>query len=168
MKDKPTTMKTILKEWLTPTLLAGLIATLLISYGGFKEYVKTVTFSDAEIKALTEKFVKDNMGISARANIEALNEMTYKYNQLTKAIDTLDRIYRTAYDNINNHMATDQAILKLVHNADSLSVERLAMLKELVKENKIQSNATQLNLDRTSTVIKVMEKFNPHTNYNGD
>lgn len=162
------TAKSILKDWLTPSLLLGLIASLLVSYGGMKEYIKTVTFSDAEIKALSEDFIKRNMGISGRENLEAQQQLTKKYTQLTVAIDTLSVIYQKSFESMDAYLKTNQAILEMVSNVDSVSMERLTILKELVKENKIQSNATQLNLDKADDILKLLNNFNPHTNINGD
>jgi hypothetical protein len=155
--------KTILKEWLSPSLLAGLIVTLLVGYGKLESYIQVHTFSTPEIKALSEDFIQKNIGISGRENLEAQNQMTKKYVGLTVAIDTLYSVYGKVYESMDVYRRTNQAILNLVYNQDSLSGERLEMLKNLVKESNTQSNATQLTLNG---VVDIKEILKDNSNEN--
>lgn len=162
-----------IRQWLTPVGLLGLIASLLITYGGFKEYIKTVTFTDAKIKVLSENYIKNNLGVSEKKNLEANNLLTEKYLKLTVAIDTLSSIYQKSFESMDIYISQSQAILQMVHNIDSLSIDRLEILKEVIKESKTQSNATQLTLDKEDDILKINQKIwryieNPSTNFNGD
>ena len=173
MDKKENPLLETIRQWLTPVGLLGLIAALLISYGGFKEYIKTVTFTDAQIKVLSENYIKNNLGVSEKRNLEANNELTRKYNQLTVAIDTLSSIYKKSYESVDAYTKVNQAILNMVHNVDSISKERLEILKGLKKEANIQSNATQLALDKQGDILRQVDVIralieNPHTNLNGD
>jgi len=120
MNAKKQTLKTILKEWLSPSLLVGLIVTLLLGYGKLESYIQIHTFSSPEIKVLTEAFIKKNIGIAGRENLEAQNELTKKYGGLTVAIDTLSGIYRFSHDDIKTNTLRNEAILSFVHNMDSI------------------------------------------------
>lgn len=171
--EKKQSISDIIKRWSTETLLITMIVGGILGYSELKAYVDTHTFSTPEIKALSEDFIKKNIGISGRENLEAQRDLTKKYQGLTNAIDTLSSIYKTSYESIDAYTKTNEAILEMVHDIDSLSVERLDILRSLIKENNIQSNATQLSLDKQSSILLINEKIlqilqNPNTNFNGD
>jgi PPE-repeat protein len=149
---------TIIKKWSTETLLISIIVGGIFGYSELKAYIQLHTFSTPEIKVLSEDFIQKNLGIAGRVNLDAQNELTEKYKSLTIAIDTLGLIYNKSYESMDIYKQTNQAILQLVHHTDSISTERLKMLKELAKEASTQSNATQLSLNGVSDIKKILTK----------
>ncbi len=157
MAEKKQTLKTILKEWLSPSLLVGLIVTLLLGYGKLEAYIKIHTFSTPEIKVLTENFIEKNIGISGRINLEAQNQLTIKYVGLTTAIDTLSSIHNFVYTVLETSRLRNEAILNLVHRQDSLITVMDADNKQMQKDINTGKNASELLLTEIRK-LKALER----------
>lgn len=161
MVAKKQTLKDILKEWLSPTLLIGLIVTILLGYGKLEAYIQIHTFSTPEIKVLTEQFIKANIGIAGRENLEAQNELTKKYVGFTAAIDTLYKTYTFVHGDIELNRLRNEAILNFVHSMDSV-------VKSVAEDSeKMRSDVFTIKTFNEALLIEI-RRLKSLENFNGD